>query len=438
MTPEERAEWVRRDKAVVWHPYTEMSKYRSQTEPLVIESACGSRLFDADGRSILDANASWWTCLLGHNHPRLVAALASQSQKLCHTSLAGMTHEPAVRCAEALLGVAPPGMNHVFFSDNGSTAVEAALKMAVQFFHGQGGAARHKTHFLALQDAFHGETLGVTAVSDVGAFHSAFAPLLMPVTHLPSPAAGLDQSLSALEQHLERHRDRTAALVLEPLIQGAGGMRMYDEEYLRQARRLTREADCLLIVDEVFTGYGRTGKFWASDHAAITPDILCAAKGLSGGLLPMAATLTTSRVFDGFLGDASRAFHYGHTYCGNPLGAAVASEVLAVYRDEQILEGLPERAALIRSSFEGLTALPGVEHVRTLGMCGALNLGRGGGYFDPSGWEVYALALARGVYLRPLGDVVYIAPPLNIVLDDLREILSVLSECVSEVATHRR
>lgn len=437
MTPEQRTALVRRDKAAVWHPYTQMAKYRAETDPLVIVRAQGSRLIDANDQTYIDANASWWTSLLGHNHPRLVQALVRQSEKLCHTSLAGITHEPAVRLAEGIVEVAPRGMKHVFFSDNGSTAVEAALKMAVQFFAQSGGAAAKKTGFLALKDAFHGETLGVTAVSDVGAFRAAFEPLLMPVTHLPSPADGLDRALVELEKELASRRGEIAALVIEPLIQGAGGMRMYDPLFLREARRLTELHDCLLIVDEVFTGYGRTGKFWACDYADVCPDILCTAKGLSGGVLPMAATLTTSRVFEGFLGEPERAFYYGHTYCGNPLGAAVASEVLSVYRDEHVLAGTLERAAKIAEVFLALGRIPGVESARSVGMCAALNLGQGGNYFETAGWDVYRLALARGVYLRPLGNVVYIAPALNIPASELDELLRVVADCVEEVARER-
>jgi adenosylmethionine-8-amino-7-oxononanoate aminotransferase len=412
-----------------------MGTYRRKTQPLVIERAKGSRLFDADGRSIIDANASWWTCLLGHNHDRLIGALHAQSQQFCHTALAGITHEPAVVLAERLKKRAPAGMNHVFFSDNGSTAVESALKMAVQFWAQQGAQTNQKHCFLSLRGAFHGETLGATAVGDVPAFQAPFSSLLMPVTHLPSPADGEERALELLERELSTRGEKYAALIVEPLIQGAGGMRMYGADFLVQARRLTQQFDCLLIVDEVFTGYGRTGLFWACDHASITPDILCTAKGLSGGVLPMAATLTSSRVFDAFLGSADRAFYYGHTYCGNPLGAAVAAEVLSIYEDEKILEGVIPRQELISSTFAELGRLPHVAGARALGMCAALDLGAEGDYHSRAGWDVYDLALRQGVYLRPLGNVVYIAPALNIPISDLEELLSVVRCCVETVAS---
>ncbi len=431
MRADERAQLVETDKKYLWHPYTPMEAYRAHTEPLVIDRARGSHLFDVDGRSYIDGNASWWTALLGHNHPRLVGALRSQADRLCHTSLAGVTHEPAVRFAEELVGVAPGGLEHVFFSDNGSTAVESAIKLCAQYWEQDGRPER--CHFLSLEDAFHGETLGVTALGGVEAFRRPFSRLTMPVTHLPSPAVDLRRAIDALEAALTRDAARIAALVVEPLAQGAGGMRLYDPEYLRVARELTRKHDVFLVVDEVFTGYGRTGRFWACDHAGIEPDVLCSAKGLSGGLLPFAATLTTERLFRGFFGDAGRAFYYGHTYCGNPLGAAVAREVLAVYRDERIVERAQAKAERIEQTFRRLGDLPGVRNARSLGMIGALDLEGGTGYLERGGWHVYQRALQRGAYVRPLGNVVYLTPALNIPDEDLEALLEIVSESVQEV-----
>ncbi len=430
MTPEERTQLIELDKTHVWHPYTQMSIYRAEVEPLLIERAEGAALFEADGRRIIDGNGSWWTCLLGHNHPRLVAALRRQSELLCHTSLAGVTHEPAVKFARALLEVSPSGLNHAFFSDNGSTAVESALKMAIQFWSQQATPRVKKSGFLALSSAFHGETMGATALCDVGAFRAPFAEGMMKVTHLPSPADDLARAMEALESELRSRRDEIAALVVEPLIQGAGGMKMYSPEYLSVARDLTRKYDVLLIVDEVFTGYGRTGRFWACDHASISPDIVCSAKGLSGGILPFAATLVTDRIFDAFLGGRDKAFYYGHTYCGNPLGAAVASEVLDIYKDEHIMSGVAIRAQKIADRMKSLSDLPGVEGARALGMCGALNLGTQGDYLSNQGWRVYDKALSLGAYLRPLGHVVYLTPALNIPLADLDRLLDIVEESV--------
>ncbi len=433
MRSDERERIVELDKRYIWHPYTPMEAYLESGKPLVIERAEGSRLYDANGRSYIDGNSSWWTALLGHNHPRLVRALTEQASRLCHTSLAGVTHEPAARFAEALARVAPPGLEHVFFSDNGSTAVESAIKLCAQYWVQNGKPER--THFLSLESAFHGETLGVTALGGVEAFRRPFSALTMPVTHLPSPADGVERSLEALERELVARGSETAALVVEPLVQGAGGMRMYSEDYLREARRLTERHDVLLIVDEVFTGYGRTGTFWACDRAGISPDVLCSAKGLSGGLLPFAATLANERVFRGFLGTSDRAFYYGHTYCGNPLGAAVALEVLSVYADENVLERAQKSAETLRKAFLALADVPGVSNARTLGMIGALDLGAGKSYLERGGWLVYEKALELGAYVRPLGNVVYVCPPLNIPEAELDELVGIVGAAVRRVAS---
>src|SRR5512139_4082371 len=324
------------DKRRVWHPYTAMERYRREVDPLVVERAEGPWLFDVDGRRLIDANSSWWVAALGHNHPRLVAALRRQAERNCHSALAGMTHEPAAELAEALCRAAPPGLEHVFYSDDGSTAVEVALKLALQFWHQSGRPARRR--FVALEGAFHGETLGVTALGGVEAFRAPFAGALVEPLRIPSPADGAEAAAAALERVLERGADEVAAVVVEPVVQGAAGMRISDPSFLRAARSLCDRHDVLLVADEVFTGYGRTGPMWACEHAGVAPDLLCTAKGFTGGVLPMAATLATRRVFDGFLGGRERAFYYGHSFCGNPLGAAVAREVLRVYEDEHVLE----------------------------------------------------------------------------------------------------
>jgi adenosylmethionine---8-amino-7-oxononanoate aminotransferase len=433
-TPVDRARIVALDKERVWHPYTEMGRYRTHVEPLVVVRARGSRLEDADGHSYIDANSSWWTASLGHNHPRLVAALNRQAQDLCHTALAGITHPAAAELAERVCSFAPAGLEHVFFSDNGSTAVEVAMKQALQFWYQNGRP--EKRVFVALEGAFHGETLGVTALGGVEVFRKPFEASLLECIHVPSPARpGREQDASAaLREVLARRSGRLAALVLEPMVQGAGGMQIYDAAYLRLARELCDEHDVLLVLDEVFTGYGRTGPMWASEHAGIAPDILCLAKGFSGGLLPMAATLSTPRVFEGFLGRADRAFHYGHTFCGNPLGAAVALEVLAIFEEERVLEAARPKAARIAAAFGAMASLPGVERVRALGMIGALDLAGEAGYLADAGWRVYEEAKRRGAYLRPLGNVVYVTPSLNIPDEDLDRLLEIVHESVERVS----
>ncbi|OQX68956.1 MAG: adenosylmethionine--8-amino-7-oxononanoate transaminase [Sorangiineae bacterium NIC37A_2] len=431
-----RQELIEIDKRHVWHPYTPMQEYIERGEPLVIAEARGAVLRDVDGRSYYDGNASWWTALLGHNHPRLIEALHDQSRKMCHVAFGGMTHEPAVLLAEKLAARAPGEMPHVFFSDNGSTAVEAALKMSLQF-HKQNGAPE-RTRFVALEHAFHGETLGVTSLGGVDAFRQAFdGSLPLTVYHAPSPGAHgqtVESAVQSLSGLLERHGSSIAAMVVEPLIQGAGGMLMHPPSYLSEVRRLTREYGVHLIVDEVFTGYGRTGTFWASEQAGIEPDILCTAKGLSGGVLPFAATLTRTEIFEGFFGDPSRAFYYGHTFAGNPLGARVALEVLTVYEEEAVLEGIPERSRRLRGLIERVAAAhPGARRPRSLGMCGAVELGDGADYLNRLGWRVFDEAKKRGAYLRPLGNVVYLAPPLNIPLSDLDALIAIVEESIDIV-----
>ncbi len=433
----ERDRLVALDKRRVWHPYTSMEDYRARVDPVVVARAEGSRIVDLDGRSYIDGNASWWSSTLGHNHPRLVAALRRQSEQLCHTALAGITHENAAELAEALCGVAPPGLEHVFFSDNGSTAVEVAMKLALQYWAQNGRPERRA--FVALEQAFHGETLGVTALGGVEVFRRPFAESLLECIHVPSPAAalGAGPALEALERTLAEHGPRIAAVVLEPVVQGAAGMRLYDPDYLSGARGLCDASDVFLVFDEVFSGYGRTGPMWACEHAGVSPDLLCTAKGFSGGMFPMAATVATARVFDGFLGGAERAFYYGHTFCGNPLGAAVAREVLRVFDEEKILLRAGPKAKRIAHAFAALGGLSGVEGTRSLGMVGALDLAGEKGYLADAGWRVYEEARARGAYLRPLGNVVYVTPSLNIPDDDLDRLLEIVGESVAAVLRSR-
>ncbi|RLB45341.1 MAG: adenosylmethionine--8-amino-7-oxononanoate transaminase [Deltaproteobacteria bacterium] len=426
-----RRQLVEMDKRRVWHPYTPMEQYIAETEPLVIERAEGARIFDVDGKAYLDANASWWVALLGHRHPRLVQVLREQSERMCHVALAGIAHEPAARLAEELCGIAPQGLEHVFFSDNGSTAVEAALKLALQFWHNEGHGERQR--FVALEGAFHGDTIGATGLGGVEVFRRPFAGVVLECAHVPVPPLEVAEqaygrAFEAVEQLLRRDGDAIAAVVVEPLIQGAAGMRIYGVDYLKHLRALCDRYDVLLIADEVFTGYGRTGTMWACDQAGVKPDILCTAKGLSGGVLPMGATLATDRVFEAFYGAPDRAFYYGHTYCGHPLGAAVAREVLAIYRDEQIIERIAPKARRIAAAFEQLGRHPGVKSWRALGMVGALDLAGDGGYLGKGGWRVFEEARRRGAYLRPLGDVVYVAPPLNIPDGELDELLAIVDE----------
>ncbi len=418
------------DRAHLWRPYTSSDDHEKR--PLfVVDRAEGPWLIAGGGRRVLDASGSWWCNNLGHGHPRLRAAITRQSERLMHCTLAAATHEPASRLAAELVDVAPAGLNRVFYSDNGSTAVEVALKIAFQYWQQNGRPGRNR--FLALPGGYHGDTLGAMSAGDVDEFTGIFRPLLFDVRR-PPDAVGQqwEPVFERLLALLREEADQIAGVIVEPIVQGAAGMRMYPAELLAALREATERADTFLIADEVFTGFGRTGPMWACDHAAITPDLLCTSKGLSGGTLPFAATLATDRIYDGFRGDKSRALMHGHTFCGNPLGAAVAREVLAIYLDDDILEAAKPKATRLAERIQSMTEVPGVTAPRSLGMCAAFEVGAHG-YMGTIGWQISDAALELGAHLRPLGNTVYVVPPLNIVDADLDRLLDIVRESTERV-----
>ena len=373
--------------------------------------------------------------------PRLRAALTEQSQKLMHCAYADIAHEVGVRAAEELVTIAPAGLTRVFFSDDGSTAVEAALKMALQFQQLRGETER--TRFVSLHSAFHGDTAAAMSISGVSAFRAAYGPILFDALRPRSESEMSEESSSAsraideqavakLEALLATAGQSIAALVVEPLVQGAAGMRIYPKELLDRLAVAARSAGVLLVVDEVFTGFGRTGRMWACDYLQAQPDILCSAKGLSGGVLPFAATLATEEVFQAFRGRQNALMH-GHTFFGNPLGAAISREVMAIYREEGIVASLEPRMRELRAARERLAEHDGVHRARTLGMILACDLGEQG-YHGERGRIAAQLARQHGVYMRPLGDTVYIAPSLNIPLDVLCELTRVFELSATEAA----
>ena len=431
----DRATILRLDKQHVWHPYTPVGS-PDEVDPLVIQSAHGVWLEDINGQRYLDGNASWWVAALGHGHPRLLRALETQARTLAHCSLAGITHEPAARLAEELVAVAPRDGRHqltrAFFVDDGSTAVDAAVKICVQAWR-QLGAPR-KTRFVALDGAFHGDTVGATSLGGVEVFRRPYAGVTFECVHVPSPAAeGYERAFAAIAQLVRGEARTIAAIFVEPLVQAAAGMHVYDAEFLRQLRDLCDAHDVLLVADEVFTGYGRTGAMWACELAGIAPDLLCIGKAFAA-IVPMGAVLVTNRVLSAFFGGRDRALMHGHTFCGNPLGAALAREVLAVFRDERIVEGVARMAPMVTRAFERLRAYPHVQRVRSLGMIGAADLTDAReGYLGGIGWRVYDEALKRGAYLRPLGSTVYVCPPLTIGDSDLERLLGIFEESVRAV-----
>jgi adenosylmethionine-8-amino-7-oxononanoate aminotransferase len=433
MTPADRAAVVRLDQAHVWHPYTPMDAPES-ADPIVVARAIGAWLEDADGRRYLDGNSSWWVAALGHGHPRLLRALQAQAASLAHCSLAGVTHEPAARLAEELLAIAPPGLTRVFYVDDGSTAVDAAIKICAQAWRQLG--APEKTRFVALDGAFHGDTVGATSLGGVEIFRRPFGGVTFECVHAPFPEAGAyDRAFAAMARVLGEEGRSIAAVFVEPIVQGAAGMRIYEAAFLRELRALCHAHDVFLVADEVFTGYGRTGPMWACEHAGIAPDVMCVGKAFSA-IVPMGAVLANERIFSAFRGGRDQALLHGHTFCGNPLGAALAREVLAVYREERVLEQAAAHAGVIARAFDRIRRIPGVARVRALGMVGAADLiDEAQGYLGGVGWRVYDEARKRGAYLRPLGSTVYVCPPLTIGAGELQQLLAILEESVRAVTS---
>jgi adenosylmethionine---8-amino-7-oxononanoate aminotransferase len=431
----DRASIVRLDRQHVWHPYTPMDAWQS-ADPIVVGRAQGAWLEDVDGRRYLDGNASWYMAALGHGHPRLLRALEKQARTLAHCSLGGIAHEPAARLAAELVAIAPEDAGHrltrVFFVDDGSTAVDAAIKMCVQGWRQLG--APKKTRFVALDGAYHGDTVGATSLGGVEVLRRPYAGVTFECVHAPVPAEGAyQQAFSAIARLVRDQANTIAAVFVEPIVQATAGMRVYDAAFLRELRELCDAHDVWLVADEVFTGYGRTGTMWACERAQVAPDILCVGKAFAA-LVPMGAVLVTERVLSAFRGERDRAFLHGHTFCGNPLGAALAREVLAIYRDEGIVDRAARLAPTITRAFERLAGLPGVERVRSMGMIGAADLSdRREGYLGAVGWRVYDEARKRGAYLRPLGSTVYVCPPLTIEEADLDRLLAILEESVRAV-----
>lgn len=435
--------WLEADRRHVWHPYTQM---RSAPPPLAVVRGEGAYLITADGRRILDGISSWWVNIHGHAHPRLNAALAAQAARLEHVLFAGCTHEPGATLAAELVRRAPAGLERVFYSDDGSTAVEVALKMAWQAWRNRGETGRDV--FVALAHAYHGDTFGAMAAGGVGAFHAVFAPLFCEVRRAHAPRCLAEPGVAAggacsqgcagtVEEILAREGGRVAAVLVEPMVQGAGGMLVHPPSFLRGVREATARHGIPLVADEVFTGFGRTGRTFACEHAGVAPDLLCVSKALTGGYLPLAATLATPAIYEAFLSDArGKALLHGHSFTANPLACAVALESLRLYDENRCLErvaALERRFARARGE---LGALPGVAATRGLGAMVAIELAPRGaaGYLSELGPWLGARFLERDLLLRPLGDVIYFLPPYAISDDDVERVLAAIAEVVVERA----
>jgi adenosylmethionine-8-amino-7-oxononanoate aminotransferase len=397
---------VARSLAAVWHPCTQMKAH--ERFPLVpVAHARGAWLTDFEGRRYLDGVSSWWVNLFGHGHPAIAEAIRAQLDRVDHVMLAGFTHEPAVRLAERLAGLAPPGLGHAFYASDGASATEIALKMA---FHCHANRGRPgKDRFVALAGGYHGETVGALAVTDVPIFRDAYAPLVRAALTAPFPAPDEDAAAGALAALLEERGHEIAALIVEPLVQGASGMRMYPGSYLKAARALCTKHDVLLVADEIMTGFGRTGTLFACEQAGIAPDLLCLSKGITGGTLPLSCVLSTDAVYAAFYDDdVARGFLHSHSYTGNPLACAAANAVLDLFEREDVIAANRARATRFDAIAAPLAAHPRVRDFRRLGMIWAFEVEDRASAFAQRAFEA---ALARGVLLRPIGNTVYFMPP---------------------------
>jgi adenosylmethionine-8-amino-7-oxononanoate aminotransferase len=415
------------DRRFLWHPFTQQQGWMEEDAP-IIERADRCELIDIHGRHYIDGVSSLWCNVHGHRHPAIDIAVRDQMDRVAHTTMLGLSHRPGIELARRLVEIAPDGLSRVFYSDSGSTAAEIALKMAFQYWQQQGGADARRTRFISLREAYHGDTIGSVSVGGIDLFHGAYGPLLFSALHAePGDAADMERLLAS-------HAGEVAAVIVEPLVQGAAGMLVHPEGYLRDVRALCDEHGVLLICDEVATGFGRTGRMFACEHEGVSPDFMCVAKGITGGYLPLAATLTTERVYEGFLGrhEEFRTFFHGHTYTGNPLACAAALATLRLFEQERTLEVLQEKIALLGSLLEPVAAMPGVAEVRRRGFMVGIELA-GFPVEARAGHQVTLAARRRGAIVRPLGDVVVLMPPLAITLRELRRLLTIVADSVAEV-----
>lgn len=439
------------DKQYLWHPFTQMQDWKKEHQ-VIIERGRGNYLIDIHGRKYLDGVSSLWVTIHGHRKKELDRAVSSQIKKISHTTLLGLSNVPAVRLAEKLVQIAPQGLTKVFYSDSGSTAVEIALKIAFQYWQQKGAAYRSKTGFISLKEAYHGDTIGSVSVGGIDLFHEMYRPLLFGTAKIESPhcyrcplgtaypgcrLACADQA----EKVIRRHSKRTAALIIEPLVQGAAGMLVQPLGYLRKLRQLCTKYNILLIADEVATGFGRTGKMFACEHEGVAPDLLCMAKGLTGGYLPLAATLTTEEIYRGFLGEYRdfKTFFHGHTYTGNPLACAAAIANIDLFRKEKSLRKLRTKIALLMKRLEDFKTLDHVGEVRQRGFMVGIELVRekttkkNYPLEAKTGIRVALECRKHGLIIRPLGNVIVLMPSLSISLNELTRMLRIVRASIRKV-----
>jgi adenosylmethionine-8-amino-7-oxononanoate aminotransferase len=446
---EKAAHLARLDQKHIWHPFTPMSLWLADT-PLVITAAGGMYLIDASGKRYLDGVSSLWCNVHGHRVPRIDRAIRDQLDQVAHTTMLGLSSEPAITLADRLMKLVPPGLTKIFFSDSGATATEIAFKLAAQYWFNLGEPRKHE--FVGFTHAYHGDTFGAMSIGRTEMFHLPYAPLLFKTHFAPSPfvyrsdaparargstssptnpAEVRDDCLGQLKAILDEHGDRIAAICIEPIVQGAAGMIVHPEGFLRGVRELATKYDVLLIADEVAVGFGRTGKMFACEHESVSPDLLCVAKGITGGYLPLAATFATQKIFDAFLGQPweNRTFFHGHTYTGNPLACAAALASLDLFAETNLLDHVRSAAADLATMLSDLRSLKHVGDIRQKGLMVGIELVADRATkqpFDPRrrvGHAVCAAIRKHGVILRPLGDVIVMMPPLAMGVDDLRTIV---------------
>lgn len=441
---------IEKDLNMIWHPCSQMKDYEL-LKPIVIERGSGVRLYDTEGNSYIDIVSSWWCNLLGHANPRINAAIKAQLDRLEHVIFANFTHEPVIRLCEQLLEILPKGLKKFNFSDNGSAAVECALKMSFQYAYQTGHPER--TKFMCLSDGYHGETIGALSVGALDLYAKIYQPMLMDTVQIEAPDCYRcrcgktretcdSECFADAEAAFAAHAAETCAVIVEPLLQGSAGMRIYPAGYLKKLRALCDRTGVLLIADEIATGFGRTGKMFAFDHAGVSPDIMCLSKGLTGGYMPMAITVTTDEIYDAFYADYNegKAFMHSHTYSGNPLGCSAALAVQAIFRDEPILENAARRAAFLSGLMdETFGNHPFVGEIRRIGLIHALELVQdretkeGFPAIDRVGYQIYQTALKNGLLLRPLGNVLYFNPPLIINESELTEAVEICARSIQSV-----
>lgn len=443
-------DWQKEDLKYIWHPCSQMKDYET-FPPIVIERGEGINLYDINGKCYKDVISSWWCNLLGHCNPRINQAVKKQIDKLEHVIFANFTHKTVITLCQELMNVLPKGLCKFNFADNGSSSIEMALKMSFQYHHQAGNP--QKKRFMALTDAYHGETLAALAMGGVDLYSELYKPILMDVIRISAPDCFrckygkcrdncTCECFIKAEEQFEKYGNETAAIIVEPLLQGSAGMKVYPPLYLEKLRELCNKYNVHLIADEIATGYGRTGKMFACDHAGISPDIMCLSKGLTGGYIPMAIAVTTQEIYDAFYDDylKGKAFMHSHTYAGNPLACSAAVEVLKILREEKIIEKANSKAKYFNKIIkEKFLPLKNVGEVRSIGLINAIELVKDKETKEAldstkrTGYQIYKKALEKGVLLRPLGDVIYFNPPLIIEEADMDFVTDVALECTKEI-----